>query len=859
MEFHSKDIAAGVFLALAVYVTIFSSVAPVTQTAYAQSTPIFSIVLLAPTSNSVRTQYASIIANSYQSVGIDAKVFYVNFDQLINRMFFATPQFFNTFPNGTVNYASINWNAVVAANSFSKGGYDAGFLGWIAFSPSPDSAFGNYIGNYANWGYNGDNYYLYNNSQVNQLINQIESTTNTSVQVPAMWQLQEILQNTTPSAIIYHEEQIVARSPSITDYGSSSLYSPFAFPDIQHIGNVTTLNFAEAGNVFPDGNLNPATTSASNSLYVTYITAPLFSSLMEINPHTNNYYLALAKSVTSTNNGLNWTIVFHNNKWADSAPVTANDFVYTFQSLFDPNTASVNLGSMLVQLGNTGYFTYGPQISNVASYADGNNVSNGNTVVIDNANGAPAVPFYVKYINATAFQVDLTKPYAFMNLTWTAIAPLPMHYFGTYAPSTWNSLAWSAATQIKDFTWNTTEFGGNGSYTGYAFGNGPYVMTGFSFTSNTANEVKNPNFWNASGLTSIGQYSVTNYNVVWIGSIEAAIAAYKLGTVNQLDAEFGLAKYVSTLQGLGANVITAPGALYQELGFNMQNPIWGTGVATPNGQKDPTHAAQYAADVRRAMSYLIPRDLIIQNLLNGAGTPGITPWSSIYGQFYNPNLKPDPYDPAMAEQLLSDAGYSNFAPIAGGGSYQPPSTGNVQVPSFLLGNSLTLTGTFSVPSSAALSSGGGFAVVLEQSTDNGGNWTPVMFTTTNTGGYYTLAYTPTVTGSVMYRVFFTGIPDTTVQASQFNDPAAVEGSLTTYYAINTTNTAYSPTTTLQIGSLASVVGQLTNSTNALSAQISSLQAQVQSMAYVGYGAIVIALIAIVVAVLVGRRKPTVTT
>jgi ABC-type transport system substrate-binding protein len=60
------------------------------------------------------------------------------------------------------------------------------------------------------------------------------------------------------------------------------------------------------------------------------------------------------------------------------------------------------------------------------------------------------------------------------------------------------------------------------------------------------------------------------------------------------------------------------------MGFNMQHPIWGTGVDTPLGQSDPTQAAAAATHVRRALDYLVPKDAIIKNLLNGYGSYGIT-------------------------------------------------------------------------------------------------------------------------------------------------------------------------------------------------------------------------------------------
>src|SRR5207247_11136254 len=60
------------------------------------------------------------------------------------------------------------------------------------------------------------------------------------------------------------------------------------------------------------------------------------------------------------------------------------------------------------------------------------------------------------------------------------------------------------------------------------------------------------------------------------------------------------------------------------MGFNMQHPIFGTGVDTPLGKSDPSKAALAAKDVRQAISHAVPRDLIVQQLLLGYAYPGIT-------------------------------------------------------------------------------------------------------------------------------------------------------------------------------------------------------------------------------------------
>src|SRR5437660_9860184 len=55
----------------------------------------------------------------------------------------------------------------------------------------------------------------------------------------------------------------------------------------------------------------------------------------------------------------------------------------------------------------------------------------------------------------------------------------------------------------------------------------------------------------------------------------------------------------------------------------MLHPIFGTGVNTPLGLSDPSKASLAAKYVRQAISYAIPRDLIIQQILAGYSNTGI--------------------------------------------------------------------------------------------------------------------------------------------------------------------------------------------------------------------------------------------
>jgi ABC-type transport system substrate-binding protein len=886
---------------------VFSSLVPAISGAYAATTPLFTVNLIVPNSNAVRRQHGAIIADSMQAVGIDARVYFLNFADVVSREFFENAY----FANGSVDWSQVGLD-------FNHGGNDVSFIGWGATSPTPDSSFSNIRGTLNDWAPNGNNYYLYNSSVVNAAIKDMYAQPTFAAQQADLFKIQAQLLNDTPFAVVYYTNWIVGRDPLIKDYGGTNTWSELAFPDVQHYSGVSTLNFAEAGNVFPAGNLNPLPVSASNSFYALFQYSPVFSSTMEIDPRNNGYYLALANSITTDSSGLNWTINFKPNNFQDGVAVTADDFVFTLQSTFDPTSGAVGSGSIVSALGSRGSFTY----------------LNGTTKVIDQtAPGDTPVNWAIKAVSANTFQYSLSQLYPFMNLTYTVLSPLPKHYFEQMPYSAWSTSGYSTA-QSYTFHYDTAKYGGNGTATfGGPFGNGAYIYTGFDTASSTAHEVAWEGYWNATGLESMGQFSVKNYNVVWINGGQAAVTALLGGTVNQIDTNYALSSFQTQIAAGGKNVVTGPELGYQEMGINNFNPIWGTGKATPNGVTDPANAAKYAADVRKAFSLLIPRQLIVQNLLLNAGTPGITPWGPAYGPWFNSATKADAYDPVLAKQYLALAGYGTSGisgpitvipitpyQITGGNvSGGTVSFGNVSLPAGnIFGLPINLTGTFASPITG--SPYPNQLLVLEQSL-NGLNYSTAGATVTDSGGNYWFLFYPAAPGTVWYRWQFTGyfVPPgtfggtgtvgnytqliangtlpavlppqtgpvnniTTITIAQVL--AGLAQSLSNNFASSAASTnaglaqlaastnALTASLTTQINTAINSTSQqfttsLTSVSNQLSGQISSMQStlsgqitaqkndltsQINTATYVAYGGIIIAVIALLAALFLSRRK-----
>ncbi|MGP8070108.1 MAG: ABC transporter substrate-binding protein [Candidatus Bathyarchaeia archaeon] len=707
-----KYIVQGISLALLVYVTASSAVPLLFTNVHAQSAPLFSVTLIAPTGGNIaRRQYASIITSNMVSMGIDAKLFYVNFDQLSNRLFAATAN---------------------PGSSFSQGGYDIGFIGWGATSYVPDFR-ANFDGRPAFLPPSGSNYAYYNSPAVNSIFDKLYSTTDTATQIQLTHQFEEQIFNDAPYNYIYTNIDPIPRSSKFSAWGNSSLYSEITFPDVQHWGGSNSLTMAESANIFPGNNLNPAVTTASNSFYAYYVyDAIMGGALQEPDPRCSCYIPGTAQNITSSPDGTTWTVnIKPGVMFQDGVEVTADDFVFTTYAETNATTASVNLGSNIQYLGSKITFKF----------------LNGTSRVDDNI--GPGVPETDGWWNATSryqFQFHMPAVYAFTRDTYATIAPLPMHIMEKFPFSTWDSAPFSTASGPYTYTWNTQQYGGSGSYTATGpVGAGAYELQSYDFTNNIATLTKFPGYWNATGLESMGQFSVNTYKVQWISSKDAAIAALKNGQVDLLDPQYGLGKDKATLQAIpNVNVISFTELGWQEMGFNMNNPVFGTGTATPAGQSNSTKAAEAARDIRKAISHMIPRDLIVSALLGGNGVPLATFCSPGWGVWADPTLTPDSYDLNAAASLLQQAGYTVSvtppAPIAYAGT---PILGT---------GSVTISGTSPVAN---------MLVMVQQSTDGGTTWSDIApALADNSSKYQTSVPAPSAFGTVSYRANFTGIVPT---------------------------------------------------------------------------------------------------
>lgn len=154
---------------------------------------------------------------------------------------------------------------------------------------------------------------------------------------------------------------------------------------------------------------------------------------------------------------------------------------------------------------------------------------------------------------------------------------------------------------------------------------------------------RNPDFYEPyANLTDI-------YEMKFRDSPDAIWEDFKLGSLDlfnvppnlldELDVFLNSTPYLNQAkEGLKANKLNYLGRTYNYIGWNETNPLF-------NQRK-----------VRQALTLAIDRERIIRQNLNGMGMQTTGPFFP-YSPSYDPSLKPYPFDPDQAKQLLREEGW----------------------------------------------------------------------------------------------------------------------------------------------------------------------------------------------------------
>jgi len=750
---------------------------------------LFKITIIAPgTANMVRRQWGQIIANSLQELGIEARVVFLGWGAVYDRVLAPT-------------------NPAIIGKTYDEGGYDLELVGYTpGLIPNPRPQF---LGDSLFYAPTGQNYYLWNNSKSNQLLNAFVAETNETLRAKYMKDWQWLVYNENPVSMLLFEKNVAVVNPSLSGY--DWIYFNTG-PTPQWLKGKTSVTYAATGEI--DSLIPPL----SNSWYDTIILACVFNGLIEPN-NQKQYVPSLAKSWSVSSDGHTWTLNLRDDAlWQDGWRFTADDVLFTWLAMMTPATGSQFVGYNSDIFGSKVKFTWANGTSMYLVNYEGNTWYNstGPTVTgLREGNVTATNRYQVKVYLPNISGLD--KPYGYFypeTLSGNNVIAKHVYEYIPYGD-------WTAHPSNTGVGTYTVALNGTDTYTAHGpIGTGPYVFTLYDATTQTVTMDKFTSYWNKTALEAISQFGVTKYYVKYIVDKTPALAALKNGEVDILDPNYHMQKDVPTIGSTWGKVIDLPGAGRQELGINMRHPLIGTGVDTPLGKSDPSKAALAAKYVRTAIDYAIPRQLIINNLLDGYGTPGVT--AALPTQlYYNTTIPVRPYDLAQARAYLRLAGYTVPEPAAAA----PATT--------VLGSYFPVSGTlYNFTSDYVNTPAAGRRVEVRQTTNNS-TYTVAASTTTDSNGRYYLDVPVTVAGKNFFYLYY--YPLTNEYLQPVGTPSYLNGTLVK------TVTAASLSTTIS------------DATTPLSNQITALQGQLN-----------IALAGLAVAILIGlaglfmaMRKPSV--
>ena len=773
----------------------------------AQTTYLFKITIVAPGgANLLRRQWGLIIANSFQAVGIDARVVFLGWDGVYDRILTPT-------------------DTSLIGKTWDEGGWDALLIGWTPGSPVAPYAGTFQIYYSANTPPNS-NYYLWNNSESDADIDTFMSQGYNDAGIAAFKDWQAIQFDDLPASQIFYTQAIMAADSDLDFNGYEWIFDNIG-PTPQYLSEMTEVVLSTTGELL---DLNPP---LSNSWYDTLVFNPVFDSLFGLNSEFA-YVPNIATTYNKSPDGriYDYTIrpgiMFH-----DGVELTADDILFSYLGYLNPATASQQSAFTAGYIGEDITFNWlnGTTTRLVIDLAGGVGYYPANdTTENDRKATITAVDQYSVRIEIADFG-ETGLPSATFHPEGDGLAILPKHVLEAVPFSEWKTHTFD--TGVGTYEANGQTFSG-------PIGSGPYVFVSYDSTNALATLEKFDDYWNKTALENDGMFGVTTYYVKYVAGKDSAIADLRNGVAQILDQNYQLQNdYVAGNLDFAKAYLLAGSGL-QQLGYNMQHPIFGTGVDTPLGQSDPSQAALAAKYVRQAFDYLIPRQLIIDNLCAGLAEPGAVHVNPV-SPYANEDIAARDYDPEAAKTLLAMAGYNV------GVTPPPPTT----TASYLLGQTIVVTGTFATDTVASQEEGG-IVALLEMSTDDA-TWTPVAQTITTTGGYYELLYTPTATGTYYLRVTLTGVGALTAAISSASGPDFQYSGLTLAVEPQTTESTEVSVVSLQ-SQITAATSSLTTQVASLNTQLTTLNSQLSSMTTIAYGGIGLAVVALLVAVVLGMRK-----
>ena len=294
--------------------------------------PLFKVTIIAPgNANMVRRQWGQIFANSLKQLGIDARVVYLGWASVYDRVFTPPPE--------------------NIGKPYDEGGYDMQLVGWTpGLIPEPRQT---YYGGPGFLAPTGNNYYLWESDENNELLDTFITSTDPAVQEQILKEWQQMYYDTVPASQILYSSTPAVVNPTLSLGGDWWLYFNVQ-PGPEYLMEKDQVVYASTGEI---ESLIP---TLSSSWYDTIIASPIFSGLASVAPDLSDYAVpSLFTSWTPSEDGFEWTFTCREGvTWHDGESFTADDVLFSLWAVMNPNTGSQQVGYYRSVYGDNIVFTY---------------------------------------------------------------------------------------------------------------------------------------------------------------------------------------------------------------------------------------------------------------------------------------------------------------------------------------------------------------------------------------------------------------------------------------------------------------------------------------------------------------------
>ena len=575
------------------------------QRAQAQ-TPLFTIYVGAPDNNPARIAWAGIITDSWRRIGIDARLVLGDWGVWVPRVLSPTPEDFG--------------------DPYLEGGWDVFFLGWTWGSSWQDPT-----SLYDNVSMPQYNFQLLNDPENQARLAAIRGELDPAARRALLHDWQEYIHDVSSVAIICYPNSTFAYAPDLVGFADQTYNFPqYGDPMFR---NPSESEIKVGQNADPE-DFNPM---ISVAYYDQVATAVVYERLFYYADNTDMFNFDLTPALAAgawdvTPDGLNWTIDLRTDVyWPDGYQFNASDVLMSYQAMVTPAVGASLYGQFV-------------------------------------ATGLTNESFHI--IDSDTFRVTFDPvigPYA-----WTEdmLNQVPIMSYAQMGSLAWTD--WITHGTNTGLLWTGTDVNGAAFDIYGPYGLGAYVCrqptSGWDPGSTTfiADRRGGPNDPGLANGTVVPYHDGPNGRLgsalqnQWVASTRtsaaAAISDLQSGTIDIVDYQFQIQTLQDQVNPAWGLTITEMELGYQMVGFNMMHPLIGNGSLTPNGITDPANGPTYGKYVRQALNHLIPRQGIIDTVLEGWGVAGsevITPLLPDY----NPDVEPYAYDTEAAKDLLRLAGY----------------------------------------------------------------------------------------------------------------------------------------------------------------------------------------------------------